>query len=91
VCRLLKSASGLPQGGILGPLLFLIFINDLPKCLQGSTGLLFADDFKIFRQIGNDADRSILQGDLDEVARWFYNNNMTLNIKKCFIPFPNVC
>ena len=55
--------SDIPQGSVLGPVLFLIFINDLLDGIS-SDGKLFADDSKLFRRIKSHADRVILQEDL---------------------------
>ena len=54
--------SGVPQGSILGPTLFSLFVNDIPRCLTNNC-LLFADDLKVFRRIGCPADASSLQED----------------------------
>lgn len=77
--------SGVPQGSNLGPLLFAIFINDLPDCIKYSESLVFADDFKVFKQIYNISDCAKLQEDLDSVTRWFLNHKMRLNIDKCLV------
>lgn len=78
------ATSGVPQGSNMSPLLFSIFINDLPNCItRNSECLLFADDFKIFRIISSDMDCLDLQTDLNNVSAWFAKNKMYLNIDKC--------
>ena len=62
--------SGVPQGTVLGPLLFLTFINDLPDSIKHSYTKLFADDSMLFRPIKNIADCALLQEDLSSLEQW---------------------
>ena len=64
--------SGVPQGGILGPLLFALFIDDLPSCLHFSKPFIYADDSKCLRSSvrGVGIDTYPLQFDLDELFLW---------------------
>jgi hypothetical protein len=61
--------SGIPQVSVLGPLLFILFINDLPDGVK-SNAYLFADDTKIFRNITDGEDKEILQDDLEILENW---------------------
>ena len=74
--------SGVPQGSVLGPSLFLIFINDIEMCLTGSTIGFFADDTRISSQISTHPDMQVLQNDLNSVILWSEKNNMKLHSKK---------
>lgn len=74
--------SGVPQGSVLGPLLFLIYINDLPSVVSSDI-FLFADDCVIFREINTDRDINILQSDIVAISNWCKTWRMELNIKKC--------
>ena len=64
--------SGVPQGTVLGPLLFLIYINDLPECISSMCSL-FADDCLIYRKIESERDIKILQNDFKNLELWAKN------------------
>ena len=74
--------SGVPQGSHCGPLLFLIFINDIVNNLSNSC-LLFADDVKLFRIITSVDDCLKLQKDLNNILTWCEQNSLFLNTEKC--------
>jgi hypothetical protein len=74
-----KVLSGIPQGSILGPVLFTIFINDLPDCVQSSCKI-FADDTKIYGKTDNS---QCLQDDIDRMQRWTEVWNLYFNAEKC--------
>ena len=76
--------SGVPQGSILGPLLFLIYVNDIPGlCI--STTKLFADDTKLYREIKSTDDCKILQEDLNSLSVWSETWLLKFNAGKCVV------
>ena len=77
----LPVSSGVPQGSVLGPLLFNLFINDLPL-VTSSTCLLFADDTLLYRPIKSPNDEQQLQHDINQIQLWCDVNKMKLNTKK---------
>ena len=74
--------SGVPQGSVLGPILFLIYINDLDNGIKNWI-LKFADDTKIFSAVNNDSDRRLLQKDLDNLLMWAEEWQMMFSVSKC--------
>ena len=76
--------SGIPQGSVLGPILFVLYINDLPEVVSPGTWIyLFADDTKIFRQIRSQDDRNILQNDVSKMVEWSHKWLLKFHPDKC--------
>jgi len=73
---------GVPQGSILGPLLFLAYVNDIWRNIE-SIIRLFADDCVIYQKIINNEDIDSLQEDLDRLGEWAAKNAMKINPSKC--------
>lgn len=76
--------SGIPQGSILGPILFIIYINDLPSLTQ-SVCKLFADDSKVYQAIRKPSDQITLQEDIFKLCNWSNRWLLRFNVQKCKI------
>jgi len=74
--------SGVPEGSLLAPLLFALFVNDLPSSID-SECLMFADDVKIFRRVASVDDATRLQRDIDSLYKWSADWMLSLNPLKC--------
>ena len=77
--------SGVPQGRILGPLLFLIFVNDIPLLIKHSNIYLYVDDTKCSKHIFSVSDCSLLQQDLPQLSSWSLKWNLHFNGHKCVL------
>ncbi len=85
-CSSSKSViSGVPQGSVLGPLLFLIYV-DVLACLPLSDGgqcVLYTDDLLLFRPVNDHTDIQRLQNDVTSLEEWIQHNHLTLNTSMC--------
>ena len=80
----LPVTSGVPQGSILGPLLFIWYINDLPDAVSNDTLVyLFADDTKLARIINSPSDVREIQDDITKVSFWTHHWSLKFNFEKC--------
>ena len=75
--------SGIPQGSVLGPILFILFINDLANVCKYSKLMLYADDVTLYATVNNIIDANRLQADLDSIALWSQEWHLPITIKKC--------
>ena len=74
--------SGVPQGSVLGPILFLVYIHNLEEGVTGSI-MKFADDTKLFRKTKEIGDKQNLQDDIDELVKWSEKWQILFNFGKC--------
>ena len=74
--------SGVPQGSVLGPILFLVYINYLEERVTGKI-LKFVNDTKLFRNTKEIGDKQKLQDDIDKLVRWSEKWHMLFNFGKC--------
>ena len=79
----LPVTSGVPQGSIFGPVLFSLYVNDLPDAITSSHVAMFADDTKLFKEIHTTQDCKLLQNDLDQLQTWSENCGLKFNASKC--------
>ena len=78
-----KITSCVPQGSVLGPLLLLMYIDDLPNCVQYSVCRLFADDCILYQRLRTSQDSDKLQADLDQLQKWESIWLMEFHTSKC--------
>ena len=84
VSEKLLARSGVPQGSIMGPFLFVLFINDIFSCIsEGTMIALYADNTKIWREINCYEDHFVLQSDINSLYAWSIENKMTFHPSKC--------
>lgn len=74
--------SGVPQGTVLGPILFILYLNDMRTCVKHSIISSFADDTRIQKGIDHVEDKNLLQSDLNECIGWSEKNNMQMHVGK---------
>jgi len=80
--QLLQVLSGVPQGSVLGPLLFLLYVNELPSSIKCDMNMV-ADDTRLWRRISTIADSRVLQEDLDSLQLWSDTWQLKFNADKC--------
>ena len=80
--------SGVPQGSVLGPLLFLVYIDGVARSVNHSNVIMYADDIVLYRVIKNPSDFVYIQEDITSICTWISNNHLTLNTQKsCYMLF----
>ena len=75
--------SGVPQGTVLGPLFFILYLNDLPEGISSQVGLL-ADDCILYREVSSEEDKHKLQNDIDILCNWESRWQMRFNVARCY-------
>ena len=77
--------SGVPQGSVLGPILFLVFVNDISDSVLSSKVLVFADNTKCFKAIHDSQDSHSLQLDIHQLSSWSHHWSLFFNEQKCVL------
>ena len=80
----MKITSGVPQGSVLGPLLFVVYINDLDEGIAAKISK-FADDTKLCKTVCNSDDVEVLRNDLVQLFKWSQEWQMRFNVDKCHV------
>lgn len=81
--KIVNVTSGVPQGSHLGPLLFILFVNDVEYVVKYLQVSIYADDMKLFMEIRKASDLEIFQNEIDIFFSWCSKNLLELNVKKC--------
>ena len=75
-------STGVPQGSILGPLLYIIYVNDIQNASKYFNAILYADDTSLINTPGLSLNSSIINRELDNIYNWFSTNKLSLNSSK---------
>ena len=78
----LPITTGVPQGSVLGPLLFLIYINDLPMVSDVFNMLMYADDTTLYCNIDQNVSEEVINNELSKVSQWLAANKLSINVTK---------
>ena len=84
ISQSIQVKSGVPQGGILSGLMFILFMNDLPDCFSFVKTSMYADDAKLYAPILDTDSTTSIQADLNSLSAWCNRWKMKLNAEKCF-------